>query len=266
MNFILLILPQLHFGVLDFVDILLVALLLLELYRLIKGTTAMNVFLGIVAFYLAWKLVKQLHMVLLSEILGQFINVGIIALIIVFQKEIRQFLLLLGTPKFIRNANQNLFFWSKNSKVVKLTNFLPIVIASQRMANNMTGALIVIAKRNSLKEYIETGETIEANISEHLIENIFYKNSPLHDGAIIIVGDKIKAARCILPTTERVDLPVSLGLRHRAAIGITEESDAISIIVSEQTGEISYVKASAITYNVKPFELKKFLEQEFGRT
>ena len=256
---------QLHFRILDVVDIILVAVLLLELYRLIKGTTAMNVFIGIVAFYLMWMLVKALHMNLLSEILGQFINVGVIALIIVFQKEIRQFLLMIGTPKFLKSVNQGLFFWNKNTKVEKLTNFLPIVIAAQRMANNMTGALIVISKRNSLKEYIETGENIEANISEHLIENIFFKNSPLHDGAIIIVGDKLRAARCILPTTERLDLPVHLGLRHRAAIGITEESDSIAIIVSEQTGEISYAKAGEITYNVKPFELKKFLEQEFGR-
>ena len=256
---------QLHFRILDFVDIILVAVLLFELYRLIKGTTAMNVFIGIVAFYLFWKLVSYLRMNLLSEILGQFINVGVIALIIVFQKEIRQFLLMVGTPKFLKAVNQGLFFWNRNTKVEKLTNFLPIVIASQRMANNMTGALIVISKRNSLKEYIETGENIEANISEHLIENIFFKNSPLHDGAIIIVGDKLRAARCILPTTERLDLPVHIGLRHRAAIGITEESDAVAIIVSEQTGEISYAKAGVITYNVKPFELKKFLEQEFGR-
>jgi uncharacterized protein (TIGR00159 family) len=258
-------LPQFHFRLLDFIDILLVAVLLLEVYRLIKGTTAMNVFIGIVAFYLIWKLVKALQMELLSEILGQFINVGVIALIIVFQKEIRQFLLLLGNPRFLKKANSDLFFWSKNPKIERLSNFLPIVIASQRMANNNTGALIVVSKRNSLKEYIDTGEIIDSSISEHLIENIFYKNSPLHDGAIIIVGDRIKAARCILPSTERVDLPVNLGLRHRAAIGITEESDAVAIIVSEQSGEISFAKAGNITYNIKPFELKKFLEQEFGR-
>ena len=256
---------QLHFRFLDILDIILVAILIFELYQLIKGSTAMNIFIGIVAFYLTWQLVKVLHMELLSEILGQFINVGVLALIIVFQKEIRQFLLLIGTPKFFKSMNPGIFFWSKNTKIEKLTNFLPIVIASQRMANNMTGALIVISKRNSLKEYIETGETIDSNISEHLIENIFYKNSPLHDGAIIIVGDKLKAARCILPTTDRIDIPVHLGLRHRAAMGITEESDAVAVIVSEQTGEISYAKAGNITYNVKPFELKKFLEQEFGR-
>ncbi len=255
----------LHFRFLDLLDIIFVALLLLELYRLIKGTTAMNVFLGIVALYLLWKLVKALQMELLTEILGQFINVGVIALVVVFQKEIRQFLLLLGTPKFFRNANRTLFFWNASSHMSKPTNILPIVIATQRMANSHTGALIVISKRNVLKEYIETGESIEANISEHLIENIFYKNSPLHDGAIIIGGNKIKAAKCILPTSDRTDLPVHIGLRHRAAIGITEQSDSIAIIVSEQSGEISYAKAGIITHNIKPFELKKFLEHEFGR-
>ena len=257
--------PILHFRILDLIDILLVALLLLELYRLMRGTTAINVFLGIIAFYLLWKLVKALQMELLTEILGQFINVGVIALIVVFQKEIRQFLLLLGTPKFIRNANRFILFWNKSSNIGKPTNILPIVLASQRMANSKTGALIVIAKRNTLKEYIDTGEFIDSNISQHLIENIFFKNSPLHDGAIIILSDRIKAAKCILPTTERTDLPLSHGLRHRAAIGITEQTDAIAIIVSEQSGEISYSKSGNIRLNVKPYELKKFLEQEFGR-
>ncbi|MBP7497648.1 MAG: diadenylate cyclase CdaA [Bacteroidales bacterium] len=254
-----------QFRVIDIIDILIVAFLFFQLYQLIKETTAIYVFIGIVAVYFIWKLVNAFEMQLLGEILQQFVNVGVIALIVVFQKEIRQFLLLLGTAKFFNNETGLFSFLKQQNKIEVFSQIMPIVSACNNMSNTQTGALIVIAKRNKLKEYIETGEALESNISEYLIENIFFKNSPLHDGAIIIIGDKIKAARCILPQSDKMDIPVKLGLRHRAAIGITQLTDAIAIVVSEQTGEISFCKNGLININLKAYELKKILENEFFR-
>jgi diadenylate cyclase len=245
---------------LDVIDVLLVAILLYEVYKLIKGTAAINIFLGVIALYLLWKLVKYYEMELLSEILNRFVSVGVIVLIIVFQQEIRQFLLLLGRPAFVKKG----FFkwrWAINQEI--LTEITPIVKACENMSKSYTGALIVISKSNELKYYIETGEAIDANISDRLIENIFFKNGPLHDGAVIITGNKIKSAKSILPVSEKQNLPSSLGLRHRAGIGITEQSDAVSVIVSEQTGSISYCKNGEIRKDLKPIQLKEILEEEF---
>ncbi len=249
--------------IIDIVDILLVAFLLYELYKLIKGTVAINIFIGIVAFYLLWKFVDALKMEMLSEILGGFVGVGVIALIIVFQQEIRRFLLLLGTPNFSKKMPLRFLFSKWKASKFLLLNINAIVDSCEEMANKNVGALIVIIKQNELEMYIKTGEIIDAKISKLLIKNIFFKNSPLHDGAIIIGKGRIKAARCILPSTERTDFPVNLGLRHRAALGITEQSDAITIVVSEQTGQISYTKSGKLTTNIKPNELKVFLKQEF---
>ncbi|OIP02234.1 MAG: TIGR00159 family protein [Bacteroidetes bacterium CG2_30_32_10] len=245
---------------LDVIDVLLVAILLYEVYKLIKGTAAINIFLGVIALYLLWKLVRYYEMELLSEILNRFVSVGIIVLIIVFQQEIRQFLLLVGKPAFIKRG----FFrwkWAINQEI--LTDITPIVKACENMSKTNTGALIVLAKTNELKYYIETGEVIDANISDRLIENIFFKNSPLHDGAVIIIGNKIKSAKCILPVSESHNIPAHLGLRHRAGFGITEQSDALSIIVSEQTGSISLCKNGEIKKDLKPLQLKEILEEEF---
>jgi uncharacterized protein (TIGR00159 family) len=249
--------------IIDIIDILLVAFLLYELYKLIKGTVAINIFIGIVAFYLLWKLVDALKMEMLSEILGGFVGVGVIALIIVFQQEIRRFLLLLGNPDFFRKMPLRFLFSKWKASKSLLLDINAIVDSCEEMANKNVGALIVVIKQNELELYIKTGETIDAKISKSLIENIFFKNSPLHDGAIIIDKGRIKAARCILPSTEKTKFPVNLGLRHRAAVGITEQSDAITIVVSEQTGQISYSKSGKLTTNVKPNELKIFLKQEF---
>lgn len=250
---------------LDIIDIILVGLLLYELYNLVKGTAAINILLGIIAIFLIWRLVRILEMELLSEILGAFISVGFIALIVVFQPEIRKFLLLVGTPSFIRKKNTRFLFWKIKYTEDELS-IDPIVQACYKMANTKTGALIVIGKVNELNDITETGEIIEARISEQLLENIFYKNSPLHDGAVIIMGNKIKAASCILPVSKNDTLPAQVGLRHRAAVGITEKSDAIALVVSEQTGQISWCKAGQLNTDIAPARLKTLLEEEFNLT
>ncbi|MEI8204197.1 MAG: diadenylate cyclase CdaA [Bacteroidota bacterium] len=248
----------------DVIDILLVAVLLYQTYRLIKGTVAINIFLGIASIYLIWKLVKLLEMELLSEILGQFISVGVIALIVVFQPEIRQFLLLLGTPSFMKKKRRGYLFSKLNLYTQLKLDINPIVQACQKMSASQTGALIVLARRNELFQFVNTGEPIDATVSQQLIENIFYKNSPLHDGAMIILYNRIKAARCILPVSGNTNLPAELGLRHRSALGITEVSDAIAIIVSEQSGKISFCKGTEIQIDLTPSKLKNILEEEFN--
>lgn len=253
----------LKFRVTDLIDILLVALLLYQIYRLMKGTAAINIFLGIVAIYFVWKLVNLLQMNLLSEILGQFVSVGVIALIVVFQREIRQFLLLLGTPRFLSRKQKWLAFWKLNVQQSSIINFDRIARVCENLSSSKTGALIVISKRSSLEEYVNNGEMIDARISEQLIENIFFKNSPLHDGAIIISGNRIVAARCVLPLTRNEKFPNTLGLRHRAAVGISEITDAITIVVSEQTGNISYTKNGTLYTKITSEALKAFLELEF---
>lgn len=249
---------------LDIIDILLVAIILYELYRLVRGTVAINIFIGIMAVYIFWKIVKALEMELLSEIIGQFVSVGVIALIVVFQKEIRQFLLLLGTPRFIKERSRwfSLFKIQVRPQVPLLVN--PIISACRLMSSQKTGALIVITRRNELSEYTNTGESIDSMISDSLITNIFFKNSPLHDGAIIIARNRIVAARCILPLTRSESFPVTFGLRHRAAVGISEQTDAIAIVVSEQTGDIAYAKDGTLYKKIKPEALQTFLESEFN--
>lgn len=248
----------------DVIDVLLVAYLLYEVYNLLKGTAAINIFLGIVAVFGIWRLVNLLQMELLSEILGAFISVGFIALIVVFQPEIRQFLLLIGTPKFMAKARNRIPWLNLNfGKPINL-DVDPIVTACRKLSANKTGALIILAKNNELRQYVETGRILEADISDELLMNIFFKNSPLHDGAVIINNNKIKSARCILPVSGNKKISVALGLRHRAAVGVTEKTDAIAVVVSEETGEVAYVKSGVIIRNVNFSHLKNFLEKEFN--
>lgn len=249
---------------LDIIDILLVALMLYALYNLVKGTAAINILLGIIAIFLAWRLVKILEMELLTEILGAFISVGFIALIVVFQPEIRKFLLLLGTSAFNRKRNNRFLFWKIRDGSENKTDIDPIVQACHRMANAKTGALIVFARVNELDDYINTGELLNARISDQLIENIFFKNAPLHDGAVIIRNNQLVAASCILPVSNNNNLPAHVGLRHRSAVGITEKSDAVAIVVSEQTGKISWCNAGEIILNVPPTQLKSLFEESVG--
>ncbi|MCK4677969.1 MAG: diadenylate cyclase CdaA [Bacteroidales bacterium] len=249
---------------LDILDILLVALLLFELYNFLKGTAAINIFIGLLAIFLIWKLVNALEMELLSDILGAFISVGFIALIVVFQPEIRRFLLLLGTPNFIRKSKGKFLFWRLSFNEVDNLDVDKIVNACREMSQIRCGALIVLAKMNELQQYVETGILLEAAMSKELLENIFYKNNPLHDGAVIILRNRIKAARCVLPITKDTDFPSDYGLRHRAGVGITEASDAVSVIVSEQTGKIAYSSSGLLTTDITASQLKDFLEEEFN--
>jgi diadenylate cyclase len=250
---------------LDIIDVFLVALLLYELYNLVKGTAAINILIGIVAVFIMWRLVKALEMELLSEILGAFISVGFIALIVVFQPEIRKFLLFVGSPVLRRKKRTRFLFWRVSLTEDEHLDVDPLVQACHKLALSKTGVLIAIALRNELTEYIETGLMIDARISDQLIENIFYKNNPLHDGAVIITSNRITAARCILPVSKNAELPISFGLRHRSAVGLTERTDAICIIVSEQTGHISFCKQGELKNNILPAELKNLLEEEFSQ-
>ena len=203
-------------------------------------------------------------MELLSEILGAFISVGFIALIVVFQPEIRRFLLLLGTPTFISKNKSRWLFWRPQMNGIENLDVDKIVKAVQEMSNTKTGGLIVIAKQNELAQFTETGVVLDAVISESLIRNIFFGHNPLHDGAMIILRNRIKAAACVLPITKNREFPGGYGLRHRAAVGVTENTDAIAVVVSEETGGIAYTKNGQITTRVSASDLKNFLEEEFN--
>jgi len=250
--------------VVDAIDILLFALLLYSVYNLVKGTAAVKIFIGILAVYVVWKVVHALHMQLLGEILGQFISVGVIALIVVFQPEIREVLLMLGNTRVIRNRTRRFrFLRFKVENPVNLS-IDTIVKSCKKMSDQHTGALIVISRENALQPYVETGQLLNAKISEPMLEAIFFRNGPLHDGAVIITGDCICAARCILPVSISPLIPSFMGLRHRAAVGITEKSDAVAVIVSEERGEISYSIEGSLTSNVSPSRLNEFLEKTFA--
>lgn len=258
------VLAFLQIRLLDVVDILLVAIILYYLYKIIRGTGALNIFLGIISIYIFWWLVRIFEMELLTEILGQFISVGVLALIVVFQPEIRRFLLLLGTRSFLGKKGRRV--WGRLWQVNELSklNINDIVLACEELSQSHTGALIVITVENRLEPILETGQMIDALVSKDLLENIFYKNTPLHDGAVIITDNRIKAARCVLPVSESTMFPAYLGLRHRAALGLSEQTDALSIVVSEQTGRISVVRDGNMKRNLKPVELKELLAREFS--
>ena len=256
----------LNIGIIDIIDIVLVAFLLYKLYNLLKGTVAINIFAGIFALYLTWLFVKALNMSLLGSILGQFMGVGVIAIIIVFQQEIRRFFLIIGSD-YLSNINlslENIF--SKIIKEEPKVRVYSIAIACINMAKSKTGALIVISDSSKLENYSETGTKLNAETSSSLLENIFFKNSPLHDGAVIIYKHKIQAASCILPVSESRDIDDKYGLRHRSAIGISKASNAFVIVVSEETGEISYINDGKFYPNIKGTELRKILENKFIKT
>jgi diadenylate cyclase len=250
----------LKLSIIDVIDIILFGFLLYEIYNLVKGTAAIRIFIGIIAVYLIWRIVRALQMELLSEILGQFISVGFIALIVVFQPEIRQFLLMVGNTRIIKTSRKRFLFWKFRIENPINLHIDTIVKACKKMADTKTGALIVIARLNELENYIATGQDVDARISEFMLETIFFKNSPLHDGAVIISGGTIRAARCILPLSSDSSIPAHCGLRHRAAVGISEKSDAIAIIVSEERGVISYAVEGKLTIDTTPSELSRMLE------
>jgi len=245
--------------ILDIIDIVLVALLFYWFYRILKGTSAISIFLGIVAIFLIWQLVKALQMELLTAILGAFVNVGFIALIVIFQPEIRRFLFTIGTKASEGKFTQRFKFLRVNNNANLDVD--SIVMACQNMAEIKQGALILITQNNNLDDIISTGVTVNADISNSLIENIFFKNSPLHDGAMVIRNTRITAARCILPVTQKTNIPGHYGLRHRAAIGVTEVNDCLALVVSEETGNISMVTDGKIR-TIKASELKESIIKE----
>ncbi|WP_277092865.1 diadenylate cyclase CdaA [Alistipes sp.] len=244
------------FTFIDFIDIILVAAIMYWIYRATKGTNAPYIISGIIVIYLLWVVVRTLNMELLSTILGQFVSVGVIALIIVFQPEIRRFLQMIGMRQKRFNFITRIFAREDD----KSANILPIVTACREMAETKTGALIVIGQQSDLTLIIEGGIALDARISTPLIRNIFFKNAPLHDGAVLIEGDRIVAAKCILPVTQS-DVPKSYGTRHRAAIGMSEISDAIIIVVSEETGGISIAQGGELRRNIDPVRLQQTLQR-----
>lgn len=252
------------FRLFDFIDIVLVAIIIYYIYSLIRGTIAVNILIGVALFYGIFLIVRQLEMRLLTEIFGGFISVGSIALIVVFQQEIRRFLLHVGKNISMRRKK---FLWSmfgakRSAQSDRSELIKPIVDACKSMAKSRTGALLVFAKHFDEEYYQSSGEYIDAHVSRRLLETIFFKNSPLHDGAAVIVDFRIMTAGSILPLSDSEDLPPQFGLRHRAAIGVTEVSEAVSVIISEETGEISFAKDGSVNMNLSHEELTEILKEE----
>ncbi len=249
----------------DIIDIFLVAVLLYQLYKLLRRTGAVNIFLGVMAFLIFWILVTYIFkMELLGGILDRIVSVGAFALIVLFQDELRRVFSKIGSHQKWSLIQYLKKLLSSDNTQSKDTDFdlIQIVLACKSMSKTKTGALIVICRNSDLDFYSVSGEQINASISSRLIENIFFKNSPLHDGALIIQGKSLKAAACILPVSKNQTIPKRLGLRHRAALGVTENSDAIAIVVSEETGHISWAINGQLTSNVKSEELEHFLSEE----
>lgn len=245
----------------DIIDILLVAGLFYGLFRLLKGTSAMSIFIGIVAIFLIWQLVKALQMEMLTAILGAFVSVGFIALIIIFQPEIRRFLFTIGDQAREGKLMRKFKFLRVRSNVD--LDIASVTKACLNMSEIKQGALILLTRKNNLDDIVTTGVVVNADISNPLIENIFFKNSPLHDGAMVIRHNRITAARCILPVSNKTNIPGHYGLRHRAAIGVTEVNDCIALVVSEETGNISMVTEGNIR-TINPAELKETIEKELN--
>jgi len=248
----------LEISIVNIIDITLVSILIYQVYKLLRGSVAIKIFLGFLSIYLVYLLVSALRMELLSIILGQFMGVGVIAAIINFAPEIRKFLLIIGRSSFLSNENffQELLFWKKRES--NAFNINPIIEASKSLSGTNTGALMVLSSSTELKFYAESGDILDAQISKRLLISIFNKYSPLHDGAVIIYNGKVKAARCILPVTER-EVPAQFGLRHRAGIGMSEATDTLVLIISEETGQVSLAKNGKILHNLSFQELRELI-------
>ena len=249
-------------GIKDIIDILLVAFILFTIYRILRRSGASNLFWGILAFIVTWLVVSFVFQLeLISALFDRFVSVGAIALIVIFQEEIRSFFYRIGASFNMERFKDR---WSKVKHMQNSQNQVnAILTACEHMSMNKTGALIVITNQQELKAFADTGEVIDATLSTRLIENIFFKNTPLHDGALLIRNGRAWSAGCILPISKRTDLPKRYGLRHRAALGITEKTDALAIVVSEETGNISIAKADSIQ-RVTKAELEKQLAITFN--
>ena len=257
----------LQMKVADILDILLLGIIIFLLFKWLRGTSAMSIFVAIVSLYLIRVIVGAFDMRLMVAIMDMILDVGVLAIIVIFQPEIRKFLIRLGN-RYMNNAKGRAIIdklTGKEKKQVTVSEEVnDLTEACRRMSEDKTGALIVIAHKNTLDDIISTGDRIDAGIHRRLIMNLFFKNSPLHDGAVVISGDRIVAARCTLPITERTNLPANYGMRHKAAIGITEESDADVVVVSEETGRISFVKGGKVTPINNINELKLLLGASFA--
>lgn len=248
----------LDISLVNVIDITLVSVLIYQVYKLMRGSVAIKIFLGFLSIYLIYLVVSAAQMELLTIILGQFMGVGVLAAIILFQQEIRKFLLIVGKSSIFSNENlwQELLFWKKRESQV--FNVTPIIEASKTLSGSSTGALVVLSRNSELKFYAESGDLIDALVSKRLLVSIFNKFSPLHDGGVIIFNGRVKAARCILPVTER-EVPAQFGLRHRAAIGMSEATDSLILIVSEETGQVSLAKNGKILHNLSFQEVREMI-------
>ena len=246
------------FTIKDAIDIVLVAFLLYYLYKLMKESGSLNVFMGILMFLFSWVFVsKLLQMRLLGSIFDQLMNIGAISLVIIFHDEVRRFFKTLGSHRHFKFLSA---FFARNRKENSSDkSIMPIVMACMSMAQQKVGALIIIEKNDSLADIIKTGEPINADISQRLIEEVFFKNAPLHDGAILVSGGRIVAAQCILPVSHNVNIPKKLGLRHRSAMGISEISDAVAVVVSEETGSVSAAVGGRFMLNLDARKLETLL-------
>ncbi len=256
----------LEFKITDAIDILLVALLLFYIYKLVRGTVAINIFIGIVMVWGLWKLTELLEIKMISNIIGGFMNIGLIALIIVFQQEIRKFLLMLGSTNLANKRSYLKHFKFLKQDLQPLeTDIKAVVAALEKMSQTKTGALLVFEKNNSLDYVRQSGDRMNIELSQPIIESIFYKNSPLHDGAAIIENNYIVATRAILPVSDERTIPLRFGLRHRAAVGITEKTDALALVVSEETGAISYIKNGGFILFKNSIELEQLLRSDLSQ-
>ena len=248
---------MLSFGIKDIIDIFIVAVLLFYIYRLMKESGTINIFYGIMAFIVVWALASEIFdMRLIGTILDKFMSIGLLILVILFVDQIKRFLVELGSHRRWRFLNKIFHHHKAEMEADSRRWVMPIVYACMSMSKSKTGALIVIEQSIPLDNYEKTGDRIDAEINTRLIENIFFKTSPLHDGAMIVAGDRIAAAGCILPVSHDSDVPRSLGLRHRSALGIAQATDAVAIVVSEETGNISLAHRGRLSTKLTSTELE----------
>ena len=252
---------MLDFSIKDILDILIVAVLLYYIYKLMKESGTLNIFYGVMAFIVVWVVASEIFgMRLIGSILDKFMSIGLLILVILFQDQIKRFLVELGSHKrwgFLRNVFNHHRQQMDEEKLRAWV--MPIVYACMSMSKSKTGALIVIEQSVPLDAYAKTGDIIDANVNTRLIENIFFKNSPLHDGALIVAGNRLSSAGCILPVSHDSDIPRSLGLRHRSALGIAQATDALAIVVSEETGNISVAQRGTLNVKLTSAELERRL-------